>query len=473
MNVVDLVSSFLQGHLSSIPIEERRLLLGFSGGIDSSALLFSLLILQDRYSFALEIAHVDHQWREESAPEAEQIVQFARKHQITCHLCQLNPVEFQGNVESFCREKRLDFFFSLHRRSPFLALLLAHQRNDQEETILKQLFEGRPLLASWGMRETMPFYRGASGLSIWRPLLSLPREQLSDWVREKSSSFGWFPFSDPANTNTRYLRVRMRQSLIPTLKIHFGKEITPPLLSLCDQVQELRRELFSQINPSAIVPLSGPMGECYDLSDHQLRPLEAEMLLQYLFERYTLSFLGRQERRQVVEALLENRTERRILLGKGSLFSHLTIDRRKLFFLYPSTSSLTEEVIVLREGRARWGSLSLSIERIQSVDKQRETPFSWKDLWKGMPVTYWLSAGFPLTLSPPSPALPYPGKRKKIAHWWTNHQIPLFLRHHYPLCIFKGRVVGEFLTGRSLPRLVEPSAKSLLKVSLFRGEIVQ
>jgi tRNA(Ile)-lysidine synthase len=88
-----------------------------------------------------------------------------------------------------------------------LHLLLAHQRNDQAETVLMRLGDGSGLDGLAGMASV----RELDQVRLLRPLLDVPRARLTATLRARG--IGWV--DDPSNTNLRYLRPRLRQDMMP------------------------------------------------------------------------------------------------------------------------------------------------------------------------------------------------------------------------------------------------------------------
>ncbi|MCB1082086.1 MAG: tRNA lysidine(34) synthetase TilS, partial [Chlamydiia bacterium] len=84
-----LVKDFLTLRLQ----KGAKLLLGFSGGPDSMALLHMLIEAKETLDFSLHLAHVDHGWREESAREAEALEKVAKYFDLPFHLHRLEKME--------------------------------------------------------------------------------------------------------------------------------------------------------------------------------------------------------------------------------------------------------------------------------------------------------------------------------------------------------------------------------------------
>lgn len=237
MNPVAQVEKFLEKHLNpALPV-----LLGLSGGPDSLLLFHVLLAIKGKTPLQMGVAHVDHGWREESGAEAEALKRLVEEHGLPFHLCTLDPQTLKGNLEAACRQKRLGFFGKLCLEHGYQAVLLGHHADDQAETVLKRIFEGANLTALSGLSSVACL----DGLVVWRPLLEMRKKGILDWLKKR----GLIAFDDKTNLDPKFLRSRMRTSLIPALCGLFGKEIGPPLAKLAKESAELSEFLNSYLHP--------------------------------------------------------------------------------------------------------------------------------------------------------------------------------------------------------------------------------
>lgn len=298
-HIESVAQAFLAVHWDGV----SPLLLGFSGGPDSTALLYALLAS----GVKPHLAHIDHGWREESADEATQLRALADELGLTFHTTRLDPAG-KGNKEDLARKGRMAFFKSLFAKIPFQALLLGHQADDLAETVLKRIFEGAHLSNLGGMQ---PVSR-QNGMLIWRPLLSVRREQIIDFVTDKN------PLMDPTNSDPAYLRSRMRIEMIPYLTEVFGKEILDNLLLLAERTAELKHYLDEKIDPVKIH--RGEWGLFVDLEP--LHRLERRHLIQKICPLP----------RAAIETLLDwieaKESGKQLVIGAKKIFT----DRGALFF---------------------------------------------------------------------------------------------------------------------------------------------
>jgi tRNA(Ile)-lysidine synthase len=238
------------------------LLLAYSGGPDSKALLYALL----EAGIKPHLAHVDHGWREESAREAAELQTEAVELDLPFHSIRL-PVRPEKNAEDFCRQERLQYFRKLFDEFPFQALLLAHHKDDVAETALKRIFEGAHLSFLGGMTDVSQLL----GMTIWRPLLTVRKKELLAYLKAKSK-IGLY---DKTNDDPVFLRARLRQIVIPQLATTFGKEIVPNLALLSIRAFELKEYLDRKV--ASIPKLRGEWGVAFDLKG--VERIEARHLL--------------------------------------------------------------------------------------------------------------------------------------------------------------------------------------------------
>lgn len=217
-------------------------LLGYSGGPDSKALLYLLLECRKLLSIELCLVHVDHGWREESVDEERAIAAEAHKLQLKLFSCRLNTQGMpERNAESKAREERLRFFQEVYKEIDAQGLFLAHQADDQAETVLKRLLEGAHPMHWMGMDP-----EGRMGeMRTLRPLLGVTKKELGLWLEDQGKT----PFIDSSNLDPRFLRGRMRLEIIPGLSAQFGKEISRNLCKAAVASAEIHAYLMNRCEP--------------------------------------------------------------------------------------------------------------------------------------------------------------------------------------------------------------------------------
>lgn len=224
-----MIENFITEHA----LESTPILLGLSGGPDSMALFH--LLLEANHPF--HVAHVDHGWRPESQAEAATLERLCQDKGIAFHTTRL---ALEGkNLEDRSRKLRHLFFEKVCSLEKLKGVFLAHHADDQAETVLKRVFEGASLPKLRGLLSKTEL----GALHVYRPLLKWTKKEIIEWLEAKRVSY----FCDPTNQDTRYLRSRMREVILPTLSEQFGKQIAPSLLRLSESAEELAEFLDQTI----------------------------------------------------------------------------------------------------------------------------------------------------------------------------------------------------------------------------------
>ncbi len=379
-----------------------KLLLGFSGGPDSMALLHLLVEAKEVLDFSLHLAHVDHGWREESRKEAETLEKIGKHLNLPFHLLRLEKME-GGDLENRAREKRLAFFSDLHKAHHFQALLLAHHREDQAETVFKRIAEGAGLKGLGGLYPVRAF----GNLPIWRPLLSLRKEELYSYLKRKHLHY----FEDSTNKDLNYLRSRMREELFPELEKIFGKKMEGNFARLGKMCQELSyyfEEKGEEIKRH-LVP--GPFGSYLDLS-LGFHPLELRYFLKEIAP-FTHDSL------EVLLKLIRQRRSSRLIYAMPYTFQ---LSRSHLFIYKEEFPDFFRNPQIWKKGEKG----------------------DWKTFWQGKVKTpkgnYQAKK-----LSEFQPII-----RKKVKKWYGANRVPSFFYDKAPVFLREDRIIDDCLTGMHL-----------------------
>lgn len=439
-----IISDFLDSHWDG----KRALLLAFSGGPDSLALLHLLLNYRKSRPLGIVLAHVDHGWRPESRDEVRMIALMAEQLGLPLHTTTLCPEEMGGNLEAACREARLKFFASLCDQYDYQAVLVAHHADDLAETVLKRVFEGSSLPYLCGLRPAAEIY----GARLWRPLLSVPKTALTDWLDTQ----GLKGFDDHTNRDPQYLRARFRTQILPQLSKDFGKQVCPGLCRIGADATELRDYLDSKLAIYLDRIISNRLGFFLDLSrDCPTTQFEAKYLIRRFCDYDDLSF-SRENVDTAAALLREGIADKQVVMGDKRLY----IDRRRLFLLPHELPKLPQQVMQLAEGIDMYGRWSVSMSRLGSASIPSCT--NWRSLWQNEGEAILPEGEY--YVGTPDLHAAYP-RSSPLGKWWTSHKIPAFLRLNVPIILDKNGVVHEFLTGKMHPKMLE-SCKEMIKITI-------
>ncbi|KQL47021.1 tRNA(Ile)-lysidine synthetase [Brevibacillus choshinensis] len=206
-------------------IQRERLLLpgetvvvGVSGGNDSTALLHILVALNKNYHYGwmLHAVHLNHCFRgEESRQDALYAQELCRQLGVTFHLFEFDVPAYMEQTgmggQEASREVRYGYYEQVAKEQGATKLVLAHHADDQVETILFRFVRGTRMHGLSGMPKRRWLDEGR--IELVRPLLHKTRQELEGYCREN----GLMPREDSSNRSRKYKRNLLRIDVMPLL----------------------------------------------------------------------------------------------------------------------------------------------------------------------------------------------------------------------------------------------------------------
>jgi len=184
------------------------LLVGFSGGLDSSVLLHRLRHDPALRARALAAVHVHHGLHPDADHWQRHCQQVCAEWQVPLQCIQVEVEQNRGDgLEAAAREARYAAFAKALPANGILAL--AQHQDDQAETVLLRALRGSGVDGLAAMRP----WRAFAGGWLWRPLLNLPRARLLVYAR--AHGLDWM--EDPSNAHTHFDRNYLRHEVMPKL----------------------------------------------------------------------------------------------------------------------------------------------------------------------------------------------------------------------------------------------------------------
>jgi tRNA(Ile)-lysidine synthase len=204
---------------------------GLSGGADSAALFHALLCLRPVFGVTVSAAHVNHGLR---GAEAARDEAFARE------LCAARGVllsVFHFDIAACAKEKgltleeagrlkRYEAFEAARAKHGAQKIAVAHNLNDQAETVLMRVIRGTGVHGLAGI----PAVRGA----VIRPLIAASRVEIEGFMAENGLAF----ISDSSNDSEDYTRNKLRLRLLPYIKA----ELNPNIINTLARTARLAAE---------------------------------------------------------------------------------------------------------------------------------------------------------------------------------------------------------------------------------------
>ncbi len=224
--LLDLVSA-RNPHAPS-PTSPLGLLVGLSGGADSTALLLAATAWRDHGGGPVEAAHVNHGLRGKAADKDEAFcAKLCDRLGVVMHLARSDTRQMAKDqamsLEEAARFERMGFFDQLLVGRPSLqACATAHHQDDQLETLVMRFFRGA---GAEGMRGIRP----VSGRII-HPLLVTDRDGITSFLRGIGQDWR----EDSTNTDGSNVRGRIRHELLPLARDILGPGVDSAPLRLSE-----------------------------------------------------------------------------------------------------------------------------------------------------------------------------------------------------------------------------------------------
>lgn len=199
---------------ATLPPEAARVLVAFSGGLDSTVLLHALA-RPGRYDVAA--IHVHHGLQPAADDWADRCRSIAATLNVRFEVRRVDVRRGAGDgPEAAARDARYAALRDAMRSGDVLAT--AHHRDDQAETILLRLLRGAGPRGLAGMESSRAFGPGI----LWRPLLETPRSRLREYAN--ANGLSWI--EDPHNADARYARSFLRHALMPRIAQRWPGAVT-------------------------------------------------------------------------------------------------------------------------------------------------------------------------------------------------------------------------------------------------------
>ena len=196
--------------------------IGVSGGPDSLCLVNVLNSIKEKLGFEIVIAHMNHLIRENAKKDEDFVKRYAKKKGIAFFSKRINVEELSKikkiGIEEAGRCARYEFFNEVLKEVSGTKIATAHTKNDNAETVLMNILRGTGSTGLKGIE--------AKRDNIYiKPLIETSREEIEMYCKENRLR----PRYDETNKDNSYTRNKIRNVLIPFLKIGFNPNIVETL----------------------------------------------------------------------------------------------------------------------------------------------------------------------------------------------------------------------------------------------------
>lgn len=204
-----------------------RIVVAVSGGADSICLLHILYVLKEEFDLQLYAAHLNHNFRGiEAQMDAQYVANFCEELDIICFIKSVNAPKYARehglSDEEAGRILRYEFFEEILDKVGANKVAIAHNQNDQAETVLMRLMRGTGIQGLTAIHHERGY--------IIRPLLDISRKAIEDYCFINKLS----PRIDKTNLEPIYHRNKIRLELIPYIEKEYNPNIVENLARTAD-----------------------------------------------------------------------------------------------------------------------------------------------------------------------------------------------------------------------------------------------
>lgn len=428
--------------------EESKLLAGVSGGPDSVCLLDILAQLP----YEIAVGHLNHNLRPSSPDEMVFVEQLAAKYRFKFVGKSLDILEIsekkKTGIEETARKERYQFLFASAKAEGVMGVLVAHQADDQIETLLENLLRGAGLEGMTGMK-AYSISEFNTMIPLIRPLLGTWREEILNYCQNHHLEYKL----DETNQSLAYTRSSIRNHLIPELK-RYNPNIKNTLLRTqqvlaadFDFLQDSLASSFKQIQLSV-------KNETVELNRIAFKNLPVSMqrlVVKEIFEKYYNS-------REITS--FSNIEYARKMLTRDLRRTSLEISAQFHVFISGTLGVFAKQIS--EETKERWPWLSREITftsqsgnhsisenwvlEIKAIPREQidfnfhQNPdaytgyFDREKLDEEITIRTWIKGDRfrPLGMD---------GRSIKLTDYWINRKIPSLARNRWPLVVHKEAII--------------------------------
>lgn len=224
-----------------------HIVLGVSGGPDSTCLFHIFLELQKQIKFTFVVCHINHKIREEADEDEQYVENMCKIHNIPFFVKREQIIDIAKKqkigTEEMGRKVRYEFFNEILKQQNANKIATAHTKNDLSETVLMNLLRGTGLS---GLKGIEPKREN----KYIRPLIECEKQEIDEYCKEKRLE----PKIDKTNFENIYTRNKIRNKLIPYLKEEFNPNIIESLARMSEiisnedkYIENLTKKYYNEI----------------------------------------------------------------------------------------------------------------------------------------------------------------------------------------------------------------------------------
>ena len=314
-----------------------KIVLGLSGGPDSVCLLHILKRLKDVLDIEVYAAHLNHQIRGmEAQKDALYVSQLCESLGIKSFVKSIDVPKYckenKLSIEEGARKLRYEMFFEIKESLNADKIAIAHNLNDQAETVLMRMMRGTGLQGLKGIdyiRDNV----------IIRPILDIERSEIEAYCEEYNLN----PRIDKTNLESIYTRNKIRLELIPYMKENFNSNVTESIVRMSNSLK-CDNDFIEEEAIKAFDKVSSVNGENVEIGLNKYINLHKSLKSRII--RHAIksvlgdtNFIDQKHIEDVMSLEEDNKIDKKIVLPRG-----LFVYRKKDNLLFTTKEIVLEEI---------------------------------------------------------------------------------------------------------------------------------
>ncbi|KGQ39382.1 hypothetical protein JP35_05420 [Gallibacterium anatis] len=420
---MDLIS-ILKQQIEQNALQNKAFLIGLSGGVDSTVLLHLFVRLAERMPLKFRAIHIHHG----ISPNADHWLNHCRQ------LCQQFNVPFsfekvqlqqQRNIEAQARQARYQAIQQHLNHNE--TLVTAHHLDDQSETFLLALKRGSGVKGL----AAMPTLSRLFSVPIFRPLLSVTRRQLEQYLAENQLT----AIFDESNDNLRYERNFLRHQVLPLLRQRWATIDQAIVRSAqhCAEQEQLLEELLQPIFQQHLMQDNSlNLKGFYDYSLRKQR-----YLLRYWFAHLQQPMLSQKQLQVLLDEVVGAKNDRQPEL---QLNQKVVRRYQQQLYLTPIYQDLRAIKLPIQSGESV--RLPDNLGELRCDQQSQQLCFEWQQQQLILPLPqapYRITVGFHYSKTVKIKAN---AKHTDIKKVWQMLAVPPWQRNRVPLIFINDRLQG-------------------------------
>jgi tRNA(Ile)-lysidine synthase len=450
------------------------ILVALSGGPDSVCLLHILYSLSKKMNIFLYAAHVNHCLRGEEAIKDEKYAEELCKRlniPFYCKRVDIKSISKERGVstELAGRDERYKFFDELKENLSINKIAIAHNANDQAETLIMRIIRGTGLEGLVGIKPIRD--------SVYiRPILCLTRKEIEQYCNEQNLN----PRIDQTNYEEIYSRNKIRLKAIPFIQENFNKDIVSTLNRLAYMCNMDNEFIESKVDEK-YQEFCKDEGQCFYICKEGFDEFEA--LVTRIIRRALMNFSGIQynfEMKHVYDiiSLQKGESGKSINLPNGikaiNVYGNVKLEKvkEKIDFKainqYIFNISEVDEKFVNKEIKLEQFGYYMNLEIIKL---EKKINFSNEQLVKYFDYDKIKEKIIIRSRADGDKIIPLGMRgRKKLKDIFINEKIPKDVRDRTPIVIFDDEIAWVVGVKVSDIFKVTKDTKNILKINFYRKD---